>query len=405
MHLLYLQQLLVMPGSAGNVRTWEMARHFVRAGHKITFITSNALFPQDHSFFESQSFPHYFEYEQIGIWVVDVPYSHFMSFPKRLISFISFYFKAIRIGKKIKDADAVLAYSAPLSVGEIGRKLAAYHQIPLFFEIGDVWPDVPIGMGIIRNRLLIRWLYFRTKKIYKRAKLIFPFSEGMKAQIVRHGIEPDKIHITYNCVNIEEIPYVERRSRKGSVELIYIGTIGIANGLDQLIRAAHQIEQMGREDIIWTIVGDGNDGARIRKLAKELKLKSVSFYSSIARKQVPEMLNKADIGVVSFAPYPVLEANGAAKFFDYLASGLPVVINYKGWQAELLNKFQCGLSARQGDEVEFANHILTLADDERLRSKMGLKGREMTELLFTRTKAAEKMLKLMSAHLRQDRLS
>ena len=399
MHLLYLQQLLVMPGSAGNTRTWEMAQHFVQAGHKVTFITSHALFPPQHSFYQSTRFPHYVEYKGVGIWVLDVSYSHFLPFRKRLISFISFYRKALALGKKLNGFDAVLAYSAPLSVGEVGRKLAKYHQVPFFFEVGDVWPDVPIGMDIIRNKLLIRWLNHRTDKIYANAALIFPFSEGMKAQIVGHGVSPEKVHVTYNCVNIDEIPYTDRRTKDGPIEIIYIGTLGIANGLDQLIRAAHRIEQMGRKDLQWTIVGDGNDGERVRKLAERLNLEIVHFHSSIPRDQVTKKLAKADIGVVSFAPFPVLEANGAAKFFDYLASGMPVVINYQGWQADWLDKYKCGFSATQGNEKEFVSRILELADNPDLRQQMGLSGREMVSQYFTRKEAAKKMLTLMEGLL------
>ena len=396
MHILYLQQLLVMPGSPGNSRSWEMARHWLDAGHTVTILTTEAVFPSPHDFYEAQSYPHLFQYEGIDIWVMDIAYAHKMSFPRRIISFLQFYRQARRLGEKVEDIDIVLAYSAPLSVGELGRRLALYHKTPFYFEVADVWPDVPIGMGIIRNPLLIRWLHYRTRKIYQAAKRIFTFSEGMKEQIIDHKIPKEKITVIHNGVNFQQIPNLDREARPTeSVEVIYMGTIGKANGVDQLIRAAASLEEMGRKDIRWSIIGDGNDALRVKQIAATLQVQNLHFYSAIPKEEVAQKLAQADIGVISFAPYPVLEANGASKFFDYLASALPVLTNYEGWQATYLDQYQCGLAARQGDEDDFIRQLLVLADNAQLRKDMGMRGRALAAKLFDRKSLAQEMLKRM----------
>jgi glycosyltransferase involved in cell wall biosynthesis len=112
------------------------------------------------------------------------------------------------------------------------------------------------------------------------------------------------------------------------------------------------------------------------------------------------LLARADAGLVSFAPFPVLEANAATKFYDYLAAGLPVVINYGGWQAEWLAKHDCGLSAPQGDEGALATQLARLISDASLRQQMGERGRAVARQHFDRRQLAGEMLAAMLKVLR-----
>lgn len=396
MHILYLQQLLVLPGCVGINRSYELAKEWVKAGHKVTIVCSNATFPPNHSYYQSKKFPVFFQYEGIDIYVVNISYSHHMPFWRRVISFIIFFLKVWNLRHKLKGFDILLAYSAPLSVGELGRRLARFYNTPWIFEIADVWPDVPIGMGIIKNPFLIRWLNKRTKHIYDEATMITPFSEGMKAQIIRHHIPSDKIYVIHNGVNVAKRKYYSRTfSSTSDIQVIYAGTLGIANGLYQVIEAAELLSKWGRKDINFKFLGDGNQRKLLQKLVKEKALSNIQFLSQVSHQEVHRILNEADIGLISYAPYPVLEANGATKFFDYLANGLPIVINYEGWQAKYLLEYECGLYGKQGDIEIFANNILKLANSPELRKTFSQNGRQLVEKLFDRQLLAQKKLELM----------
>lgn len=395
MHILYLQQLLVLPEASGNDRCWEFAQEWKKAGHRITFITSNSNFPAE-LLDEAASFPQKITHKGIDIHVLDVPYSHMMPFSQRIRAFLAFYQLAQRIGQTIQNIDLILAYSAPLSVGYLGRQLSLFHKKPLVFEVADVWPDVPIGMKIIRNPLIGQWLHGKTRQIYEQASHIITFSDGMAELIKGHGVPARKISVSYNGVNLEAFPFQERGIQPApKTQVLYTGTIGKANGLSQLLDTIHYIEQLGRKDISFTIVGDGNEGELIRQRAKELRLTSLSFHPRLPREKMAEVQATANIGVVCFAPFPVLETNGATKFFDYLAGGLPVVINYQGWQAKYLTRYKCGLSSKQGDNQLFAKNILLLADNPILRNQLSINGRRLAENKFGRTKLAAEMLNIL----------
>ncbi|MEL6256753.1 MAG: glycosyltransferase, partial [Bacteroidota bacterium] len=256
MHILYLQQLLVLPGNPGTQRSWEMAQTWKEAGHKVSFISSTALLGKE----ESNQFYYTQKLEGIDLHLLDIPYSHFMPFRERLKAFYRFYKEAYKLKKVFQEVDIVLAYSAPLSTAFLGRKLAKYLKAPFVFEAADVWPDVPIGMGIVKNPALKFFLQNRTKKLYKSASIICTFTEDMREQIQSHGISENDIQVIHNGVNLSRFgqrnPIATRQ-----LKIVYVGGLGMANGLSQLLYTWKLIEKKWSSNkVSLHIVGEGNEG-------------------------------------------------------------------------------------------------------------------------------------------------
>ena len=390
MNILYLQQELILPGARGNGRCWFMAQRWTEMGHRVSFVSSLSGTPENRNGPGQSATGQHQTLERDGITIhtVDVAFNHMMSFPRRVWSFAEFYRKALAVARRLSGFDVIVAYTAPLSVALLGEKLSRLMNIPFCLEVADVWPDVPIGMGIIRNPLLIAGLNRRTNRVYDRASNIFPYTEGMEAQILSHGDYAAKTHLLHNGVDCRHVGFHDRASNPPPVNVLYAGTLGKANKLGQLIRAIHHIEARGRTDLRFTILGKGNDETEVRAEADRLGLKSLTFLPPVGHEEVPRLLQQADIGIGCFAPFPVLESNGATKFFDYLASGLPMVINYQGWQAEYLSRWDCGLAAPQGDERAFADAIVRLADDPEMRQRFARNGRNLAEEKFDRHRIA-----------------
>lgn len=394
MHLLYIQQLLILPDMAGNARSWEFTQHWHQQGTKVTLVTSSATLSAHPDFPSDLSYPFLWHYQGIDIWVVDVSYDHQMPFKRRILSFVSFMWKVRRLVGKLPQPDAVLAYTAPLSVAELGRQLAKNWDCPFFLEVADVWPEVPIGMGIIRQPILIQWLRTRTRKIYQASQHIFTFSPDMKTLIQAEGVEGNQITTIFNGTKIPPTSVNISFSRQDlpPVRLLYTGTLGVANDVGQLVQAIHLIEQEGHREIQLDIVGDGNDAQRVKQLAQQLNVQQVRFHQQVPRKALASFWREADIGMITFAAFPILESNAATKFFDYLAAGLPIIINYEGWQAKYLGEYRCGLSSKQGDTSALARNILFLSRNPALRRRMGAEGRKLAAAIFDRDQLAQSML-------------
>lgn len=390
MHILYIHQYFCPPGGAGNNRSFDLARAWVRAGHRVTMLCSTAYFPASvRAAGESLRF----DCEGIEVVALDVAYGHMMPFWQRVRSFLRFYRSGLRAAKGLEVPDIVYASSTPPTVGEMGRRLAARWGRPFVFETVDVWPDVPIGMGIVRNRWLAAWLHRRVDRIYHAAAAVVALSDGMRAQVMARGVPAAKVRLSYNGTDLEAFPFVERVAGK-QVRLIYTGTVGLANGVSAIVRLCKRLAELGRTDISCTVVGGGNDWARVKALAESHQLTNLAFIDTVPKEEVHALLAAADIGLVTFAPFKVLEANSANKFYDYLASGLPIVTNYEGWQATYLRAHDCGRAVPMGDDAAFLQAVLALADDGALRAGMGRRARALAEAHFDRKRLAAELLGL-----------
>lgn len=400
MHILYLHQYYCPPGGSGNNRSYELARHWKDAGHSVTIVTTPAYFPEatKQSYLEADV-PTFEVHEGIKVVVLRVDYSHHFNFRKRVASFIQFYRRLLRVQKQLQKPDIIYASSTPPSVGEAGMKMAARWEIPFVFETVDVWPDVPEGMGILSNKLLLHSLHRRVNRIYKEAAHIVCLSPGMKEQILSHGVPDSKITVSLNGTNPAKLKAVERTDRK-PVTVLYAGTIGIANGLDQLVDAAKKFDSNGSA-VKFLVVGSGNDKERVVEYATAQQVSNIEFRDKVPKDEIGKIFDDADIGVVCFAPHSVLEANSANKFYDYHAVGLPVVTNYEGWQKVVMQSNETGLSSPQGDTDAFAANIARLAEDPELRTKMGKNGRILAEKEFDRSKIAAELLELFQKVLSQ----
>ena len=401
MHILYLHQYFCPPGGSGNNRSFQLAKHWTDAGHKVTFITSPAYFPGEYRQEMGDMSVRKENYGGVEVHVLNVPYTHMMLFKERIKAFMRFYRKAKRYAHNLEAPDIIYASSTPLTIGQLGMKLGFKWRIPFIFEAVDVWPDVPVGMGILKNKVIIRKLYRQTDKIYRNAAHIVALSDGMKEQICSHDVPDGKVMVAYNGTDPELIPFKERDHAQRQVRVVYAGTVGIANGLAQMVELARRIGNIGRSDISFTILGDGNDLANVKAAAEAAGTDNLTFLGKVPKEEVPEILNGAHIGLVCFANHKVLEANSANKFYDYLASGLPVLINYRGWQARYLKEYECGLSSDQGDLDAWAKNLIKLADSPELRTQMARNGRKLAEQLFDRKQIAEDILQLMEKTKRE----
>ena len=221
----------------------------------------------------------------------------------------------------------------------------------------------------------------------------------MKEKITEKGISASKISIIYNGTNttcfFPEKPDLSLKYSFGLKEddfvILYAGTIGRANKVEFLINAAIEIEKQGYLKIKFLMVGDGNRKNKVKERAQEFNLKNIIFHEKVPLDQLNKIMQISDIGVVCFAPFKILETNSANKFFDYLAAGLPVLINYKGWQARYLEEFNCGLSANQLDINQFVDNILFFYKNPHLINNYRENARFLAKQKFDRSKLVKEL--------------
>ncbi|MCL2622245.1 MAG: glycosyltransferase, partial [Planctomycetaceae bacterium] len=177
-----------------------MAKRLIRAGHKVSMIcgTSDTI--------DTTSKPGTLvrsRHEGIDVYRFIEPYSNSMSFFRRWIAFLRFTKEALKIAGTIDEVDIVFATSTPLTAGDIGRKSAKIHKCPFVFEVRDLWPELPIAMGIVRHWPLKWYLKRMELRAYRAADRCIALAPGIKEGIAETGFPEDKIEVVPNSCDVD----------------------------------------------------------------------------------------------------------------------------------------------------------------------------------------------------------
>ncbi|KJY95020.1 glycosyltransferase family 4 protein [Pseudoalteromonas ruthenica] len=349
MHILYLHQYFATPKSNGGTRSYEMARRLVQDGYTVEFVTSSAFLNEVYEFKRGWNELHI---EGIKLHVYHLPYSNTDSFVARILKFLRFSSVSIFKSFSIKT-DLVFATSTPLTIGLPALLLKKLKKLPLVFEVRDLWPELPVAVGVIKNPLLIKLLKWFEACIYRNSRRVVALSPGMQAGIVRTGYPeskttciPNSCDVSlFNIPNQEGVAYKQQKlSFVGERKLIiYAGTFGLINDVEYIAHLAHAARSY--DDLCFVAIGNGMCKADVIAKAKELGVYENNLYilDPIAKQEVIKLYSAADLSLSLFGPVPEMWNNSANKLFDALASQTPIAINYAGWQKDFIEESGCGL--------------------------------------------------------------
>lgn len=344
MRVIYLHQYFNTPAMSGGVRSYDISNFLVKNGHTVQMITSMRDKQQ-------KDLWSYTNEDGIHTHWLSLPYSNKFNFFKRLKAFFLFALYSAQKGSTL-DGDIVYATSTPLTIAIPALYISWRKSIPMVFEVRDLWPDVPIALGVIKNPLIKYLTKTLEKYTYEKSEAVIALSQGMKKGITNSGCDENKVFVVPNFSNRElfnpnltgEKFRLDREWLKDSPLLVYTGTFGIVNGVSYLVDIAEQLLNL-KSNVKILLLGDGRELSKIKSYAKEKNVLNSNLFiePSINKEQLPEVLAAADLASNIVINVPEVWNNSANKFFDALASGTPVLINSGGWQAELIENKKIGI--------------------------------------------------------------
>ena len=389
MKVIYLHQYFCTPSMSSGTRSYEMARRLVKKGHKVYMISSK----HSHSEMKERNFS---IEEGVHVWWLPVRYSNNMNFIQRIYSFIVYCIYAYIIGRKL-NYGLVLASSTPLTVAIPGILLSKIRKVPFILEVRDLWPAIPIKLRIIRNVLLIKLSQYLERISYRLSDKIIALSYGMRDGIINTGINKSKITVIPNGSDIElfninsksDIGFIARTDWLNTDRdiIIYTGAIGKINGLSYMAFMAEEMIKLN-PNVLFCIIGDGVEKDKVNLLAKKLGIMNNNFYMvpKMSKKKLPQILSISTVLTSFVINEKILWNNSANKFFDGLAAGKPLMINYGGWQADLLNEYDAGIVVSPDDPIIGAKKLNNLLQDKQRLHNMGQAGLEIAKTVFNRNK-------------------
>jgi glycosyltransferase involved in cell wall biosynthesis len=275
-----------------------------------------------------------------------------------------------------------------------------FKHIPFVFEVRDQWPEIPIELGILTNKFLIKILLWLERSIYRSCSSIVALSPGQAEGVKKVLTKEKSITVIPNSCDTDIFrPDIDgpavRQSWKNKFVLLHAGAMGKVNELDFIIDAAEILKD--DSDIIFMLIGDGNQKPALESRAKKLGLTNVEILPSVPRYELPEFYAAADVGLVIIGNYPTIEHNSANKFFDSLSAGKVVLLNYSGWQRKILEENQAGFGCNLCNLDEFVEKVKYLNSHRQEVKQMGQNARRLAVENFNRNNLAKQALELISS--------
>jgi glycosyltransferase involved in cell wall biosynthesis len=398
MKIIYIHQYFNTPEMSGGTRSYEIARRLVGTGHEVIMITSW----RDH-----YTNKNWFQTEEAGIRVYWLPvrYSNNMGFLKRIFAFVNFAIKSSKLSATLAG-DVVFATSTPLTIAIPAVLVSNKLKVPMVFEVRDLWPALPIAIGVIRNPILKELARKLERWAYRHSSAIVTLSPGMKLGVIASGYPENKIAVIPNGSDIIQFDYdaVAERHLRSKLPwlrvdrplLVYAGTFGKINGVGYAVELAKSLKNIG-SNVLILLVGDGSERQCIVDMAKDLGVFQDNIYieSPMPKSNMPALFSAASMTLSLFVDLPEMRANSANKFFDSLAAGKPVLLNYGGWMHDLVIERACGLPMWKVPMDIVAAELDQAMNDSAWLAQSGSSARQLAIDYFDRNKLACQFEKLL----------
>ncbi|MGI6385536.1 MAG: glycosyltransferase family 4 protein [Desulfomonilia bacterium] len=390
MHVLYFHQYFTTPRTPGGTRSYEMARQLIARGHKVTMVCSK----QTGYSLDLPGNPGAPMREGVvdGIRVIqfNLEYSNYMSLPRRASIFLRYAMCSSAIALRM-DYDLLFATSTPLTAGIPGIFARLFRGKPFIFEVRDLWPELPRAMGVVTNPFVLAGMSALEWMSYQAASACIALSPGIQEGIARRSPKNLATAMIPNGCDLEMF----HPGRREDLDLpgchptdcvaVFTGAHGMANGLDSVLDAARVLLYRGRDNIILVFIGDGKLKPRLMARAEAEGLKNCRFIDPMPKNQLNRVLGCCDVGLMILDDVPAFYyGTSPNKFFDYISSGLPVLNNYPGWLADLINEYRCGIAIPPRNPEAFADALCILADNDALRNEYSKNARRLAEKEFSR---------------------
>lgn len=395
MKILYFHQHFSTPKGSAGIRSYAMAQSLIRNGHQVTMVCGSFGAGQTGLTQPFNKGMRRGMVDGIDIIEFELPYSNALSFLKRILIFLSFAFKSIKVAL-IEQYDVVFATTTPLTAGIPGIFAKWFRRKPFVFEVRDLWPELPKAMGVIKNPIVLWMMSVLEWTSYHSADRLVGLSPGIVDGIIKRGIAPEKVASIPNGCDLDIFASEHQAWRPEGVQptdlmAIFTGTHGLANGLNAVLDAAVELKKRQRTDIKLVLVGDGMQKKALLERAAELQLDNVIFHDPVNKAKLAGLMASADIGLQILANVPAFYyGTSPNKFFDYISAGLPVLNNYPGWLAELITKQQCGFAVPPENPQAFADALEQAANQREKLIEMGRNGQQVAREQFNRSILSQK---------------
>jgi colanic acid biosynthesis glycosyl transferase WcaI len=419
--ILYVSQYFPPEMGAPAARAAELAQHWANAGHTVSILTGfpnhpTGVVPAEwRSRLRRLTFHEKMAHEKPAhekagsldvyrtwLWPLPNRKAH-----ERMRNYASFCVSAALRGMTLPRPDVIIATSPQLLVGLAGWWLAFARQIPFVFEVRDLWPESLAAVGVgDENSLLHRSLSAIANFLYRHADHIVVVTPAFKDFLIQNRQVPaEKISVVENGVETDQFSPstdAERSALRHELSagnkfvVCYVGTMGMAHGLETLLDAAARL-QTENPAVLFLLIGEGAEKDRIKALAQSHGLANIRFLDQRPREKIPAFISASDACAVLLRKTEVFKTVIPTKMLEFMSCSRPVILGVDGQARKIVEEADAGIVIEPENSIALAEAIERLAADRNLCEKLGTQGREYIVSNFSRSQTADAYIHVLDA--------
>jgi glycosyltransferase involved in cell wall biosynthesis len=338
--------------------------------------------------------------EVIRVWTFLAANAGFL---KRILNYVSYMVMAVWAGVFVRRPDVVIATSPQFFCGWAGVLVQFFRRIPFILEIRDIWPESIAAVGALKRGFAIRLLEWMERRMYLAADHIVAVGKGYRDNVTGKVPVSDRISVIYNGVDGDQfVPadkdaqFLQSHGMGTRFVCSYVGTIGMAHGLETVLDAAQTLKESGRSDIGFLLVGDGAQREHLQQDCADRGLNDmVHFTGRLDKSEMPKVLASSDTLLVHLRACDLFTTVIPSKIFEAMAMQRPIIMGVRGESAGIVADSGAGIDMQPGDAASLVDCVTRLADDTELYQRLSRNGRQFVMDQFSRDSFAAAYLKLI----------
>jgi len=402
-HILFLTDNFPPEVNAPASRTFEHCREWVREGAQVTVITCAPNFPKG-AVFEGYRNRLWQSETVDGIRVIRV-WSYITAnegFVKRILDYLSFMVTATVAALFVRRVDVVVGTSPQFFTACAAWATGLFKRRPWVFELRDLWPESIKAVGAMKDSAAIRLLERIELFLYRKADRIVAVTHAFKDTLMRRGIDGAKIEVVTNGVDLDnfrpmpkDAALVRELDLDGCFVAGYIGTHGMAHGLETLLEAAAALQRRhDAQDVRLIFLGHGAEKAALVAQSQRMGLTNVRFVDSVPKSEVARYWSLLDVSIIHLRKTDLFDSVIPSKLFECMGMAIPVLHGVPGESAEIVRREDVGDVFESSNAVQLEETLVRLRTDParmaRYRANGPVAGRK-----YNRTDLARRMLDIL----------
>jgi colanic acid biosynthesis glycosyl transferase WcaI len=387
-HVLVLTLVFPPDGVSTAVIMGELSADIRGAGHDVTVVTTVPHYNRDLEAESRQPLARLWgpllyrsEFQGLRVLHVGMPRKSGRVL-SRLLAWTRFHVVSlIAAVMLVRRVDVILAPSPPLTIGICAWLLGCVYRAPFVYNVQELYPDIAIALGAIKNRRIISVLLALERFVYARARMITVIGEGMRRRILAKPVPPEKVRLIPNFVDVgymlplaKDNAFSREHGLARTFVVTYAGNMGPAQGLDTILDAAALLA--GAPGLLFLLVGEGSQHAKLKATAQERNLANVLVLPHHPYDLVPQIYAASDLCVVPLAGQAAADAI-PSKVYRIMACERPVLAcaDADSDLGELVRRAGCGLIVPPGSAAGLAEAVRDAMRNPRACTEMGRAGR------------------------------